>query len=93
VNVQNYITVIEQAKKMESAELNDGSSSSSNHSNIEHKDLLNHTKLLLENGYLNYHTFTEIIIALRTAVVNEYDLDKEATSYSDCPLDALYLSL
>jgi hypothetical protein len=37
--------------------------------------------------------FTEIIIALRTAVVNEYDLDKEATSYSDCPLDALYLSL
>ena len=48
-----YKTVIEQAKKMELAELDDGGSSSSNHSSIEHKDLLNNTKLLLENGYLN----------------------------------------
>jgi hypothetical protein len=47
----DYKTVIEQVKKMELAELDDGGSSSSNHSSIEHKDLLNNTKLLLENGY------------------------------------------
>jgi hypothetical protein len=52
----DYKTVIEQAKKMELAELNDGSSSSSI-TLVEHKDLLNYTKLLIENGYLNYHTF------------------------------------
>jgi hypothetical protein len=48
----DYKTVIEQAKKMELTELDDGGSSSSNYSSIEHKDLLNNTKLLLENGYL-----------------------------------------
>jgi hypothetical protein len=36
--------------------------------------------------------FTKIITAPRTAVANEYNLDKEATSYGDCP-HALCLSL
>jgi hypothetical protein len=38
------------------------------------------------------HITTKFITALRTAVVNEYNLDKEATSYDDC-LDALLLRL
>ena len=89
----DYKTVIEQVKKMELAELDDGGSSSSNHSSIEHKDLLNNTKLLLENGYLTIiPLFTKIISASRTDVGNEYKLDKEATSYGDCP-HALCLSL
>jgi hypothetical protein len=39
------------------------------------------------------HITTKFITALRTAVVNEYSLDKEATSYDDCLDDALRLSL
>jgi hypothetical protein len=63
------------------------------HFSTEHKELLNHTKLLLEYGYLSINPiFTKIITALRTAVANEYSLDKEATSYDAC-LDALRLSL
>ena len=59
----------------------------------EHKHLLNHTKFLLEYGYLSINPiFTKITTALRTAVANEYSLDKEATSYDDC-LDALLLNL
>ncbi|MDQ3976902.1 MAG: hypothetical protein M3264_10290 [Thermoproteota archaeon] len=89
----DYKTVIKQVKKMELAELDDGGSSSSNHSSIEHKDLLNNTKLLLENGYLIIiPLFTKIISASRIAVGNEYKLDKEATSYGDCS-HALCLSL
>jgi len=41
---------------------------------------------------LTYHTFTKIISVSRTAVANEYNLDKEATSYGDFP-HALCLSL
>ena len=63
------------------------------HFSAEHKDLLNHTKLILEYGYLsNTPSFTKIITSLRIAYANEYSLDKEATSYGDC-LDALRLSL
>jgi hypothetical protein len=59
----------------------------------EHKHLLNHTKFLLKYEYLSINPiFTKITTALRTAVANEYSLDKEATSYDDC-LDALLLSL
>jgi hypothetical protein len=36
--------------------------------------------------------FDKLIISLKTAVVNEYSLDKEATSYNDL-LDGLRLSL
>jgi hypothetical protein len=59
----------------------------------EHKNLLNHTKLLLEYGYLSINpSFTKIITALHTVVANEYSLDKEATSYDDC-VDALRFEL
>ena len=52
-----------------------------------------HTKALLEYGYLSISPiFTKMITALRTALANEYSLDKEATSYDDC-FDALHLSL
>ena len=36
--------------------------------------------------------FDKLIIALKTAVVNEYTLDKESTSYNDI-FDAARLSL
>jgi hypothetical protein len=36
--------------------------------------------------------FDKLIVALKTAVVNEYSLDKESTSYDDL-LDSLRLSL
>jgi hypothetical protein len=63
------------------------------HFSTENKELLNHTKFLLEYGYLSINPiFTKITTALRTAVANEYSLDKEATSYDDC-LNALLLSL
>ncbi|MDQ3970394.1 MAG: hypothetical protein M3227_01750 [Thermoproteota archaeon] len=72
------------------AEFNDGSSCSLR---SEHKELLNHTKLLLEYGYLSINPInTKIITVLRTAVANEYSLDKEASSYDNC-LDALLLRL
>jgi hypothetical protein len=87
----DYETVIEQAKKtrrnwqfhMMVVQV---------HFSTEHKELLNHTKLLLEYGYLSINPIFTKITASRTAVANEYNLDKEATSYDDC-LDALRLSL
>ena len=36
--------------------------------------------------------FDKLVIALKTAVVNEYSLDKESTSYNDL-FDAMRLSL
>ena len=63
------------------------------HFSTEHKELLNHTKLLLEYGYLSINPiFTKITTALLTAVANEYRLDKEVISYVDC-LNAFRLSL
>jgi hypothetical protein len=41
---------------------------------------------------VNKDTFHKLVTALRTAVANEYKLDKEQTSYNDI-LDAFRLSL
>jgi hypothetical protein len=57
--------------------------------------MLQHTKSLLEdqdNLIAIDKTFYKLLTALRTAVANEYKLDKEQTSYHDI-LDALRLSL
>lgn len=54
------------------------------HFSTEHKELLNHTKLLLYYGYLSINpSFIKTTTALRTAVASEYSLDKEANSYDD----------
>ena len=59
----------------------------------EHKQMLMHTKMILEKGYLVVNPkFNKLITSLRTAVDNEGALDKESTSYDDI-LDALRLSL
>jgi hypothetical protein len=57
--------------------------------------MLQHTKSLLEdkdNLLLIDKRFDKLLTALRTAVANEYKLDKEQTSYNDI-LDAFRLSL
>ena len=57
--------------------------------------MLQHTKSLLEdkdNLVAIDKLFDKLITSLRTAVANEYKLDKEATSYNDI-LDAFRLSL
>ena len=48
---------------------------------------------LFENHHVAVpEQFSNLIISLKTAVVNEYSLDKESTSYDDL-FDALRLSL
>jgi uncharacterized protein (DUF1684 family) len=57
--------------------------------------MLQHTKSLLEdkdNLVVIDKRFDKLLTSLRTAVANEYRLDKEATSYHDI-LDAFRLSL
>jgi len=57
--------------------------------------MLQHTKSLLEdkeNLVVIDKRFDKLLTSLRTAVANEYKLDKEQTSYHDI-LDALRLSL
>lgn len=57
--------------------------------------MLQHTKSLLEekdNLIVIDKRFDKLLTALRTAVANEYKLDKEQTSYHDL-LDAFRLSL
>jgi uncharacterized protein (DUF1684 family) len=57
--------------------------------------MLQHTKFLLEdkdNLVAIDKQFDKLLTALRTAVANEYKLDKEQTSYHDL-LDAFRLSL
>jgi hypothetical protein len=57
--------------------------------------MLQHTKSLLEdsdNLIAISPQFDKLLTALRTAVANEYKLDKEQTSYHDI-LDAFRLSL
>ena len=61
--------------------------------------MLQHTKWLLEeteddgSSLIAIHTsFEKLLTSLRTAVANEYKLDKEQTSYNDI-LDAFRLSL
>jgi hypothetical protein len=59
----------------------------------EHKSLLSHTVYLVESGQVAMHQqFDKLITSLRTAVANEFALDKEATTFDDL-FDAFRLSL
>jgi hypothetical protein len=64
--------------------------------NSEHKAMLGHCKMILENDggriAINPDKFDKLIAALRTAVDNDGVLDKEATSYNDI-FDAFRLAL
>jgi Terminase RNaseH-like domain len=64
--------------------------------NSEHKAMLGHCKMLMENEHgrivINPDKFDKLITALRTAVDRDGTLDKEATSYNDI-FDAFRLSL
>ena len=61
--------------------------------NQEHKEMLGHSKMLLERGYLAINpAFDKLIISSRTAVVEENILDKESTSYCDV-FDAYRIAL
>jgi hypothetical protein len=63
------------------------------HFGKEHRDMLGHTKMLLEKGLLAINPFFDkLITSLRTAVDQEGNLDKEVTSYHDI-LDAFRLAL
>jgi hypothetical protein len=67
---------------------------------VEGAHMLQHAKWLMEETEedgsslvaINKEIFHKLITALRTAVANEYKLDKEQTSYNDI-LDAFRLSL
>jgi hypothetical protein len=61
--------------------------------NAEHKQMLSNLHLFVNKEYLAIpKQHDKLIISLRTAIANEYSLDKEETSYDDL-LDALRLSL
>jgi hypothetical protein len=64
--------------------------------NKEHKAMLGHCKMILEQDpgkiAINPDKFDKLITALRTAVDNDGTLDKEATSYNDI-FDAFRLAL
>jgi hypothetical protein len=64
--------------------------------NSEHKAMLGHCKMILENDgrsiAINPNRFDKLITGLRTAVDNDGTLDKEATSYNDI-FDAFRLAL
>jgi hypothetical protein len=64
--------------------------------NSEHKAMLGHCKMLLEDDRhkiaINPDRFDKLITSLRTAVDNDGTLDKEATSYNDI-FDAFRLAL
>jgi hypothetical protein len=64
--------------------------------NKEHKAMLGHCKMILEQDpgkiAINPDKFDKLITALRTAVDNDGILDKEATSYNDI-FDAFRLAL
>ena len=50
----------------------------------EHKEMLVHAKMLLEQGYIAINpVFDKLITLLRTAIAEENILDKESTSYAD----------
>lgn len=61
---------------------------------VEHKAMLGHAKMLLENGHISIDQgkHDKLITALRTAVENEGVLDKKVTSYDDI-FDAFRLAL
>jgi hypothetical protein len=64
--------------------------------NSEHKAMLGHCKMILEQDpgkiAINPDRFDKLITALRTAIDNDDTLDKESTSYNDI-FDAFRLSL
>jgi hypothetical protein len=64
--------------------------------NKEHKAMLGHCKMILENDggriAINPYKFDKLITSLRTAVDNDGVLDKESTSYNDI-FDAFRLAL
>jgi hypothetical protein len=61
--------------------------------NVEHKEMLGHAKMMLEQGIVFIHpTLDKLITSLRTAIAEENKLDKEVTSYDDI-LDAYQLAL
>jgi hypothetical protein len=64
--------------------------------NKEHKAMLGHCKMILEDDRgkiaINPDKFDKLITALRTAVDNDGTLDKEATSYNNI-FDAFRLAL
>jgi aromatic ring-cleaving dioxygenase len=64
--------------------------------NSEHKAMLGHCKMILEQDggriAINPDRFDKLITALRTAVDDDGTLDKEATSYNDI-FDAFRLAL
>jgi hypothetical protein len=64
--------------------------------NKEHKAMLGHCKMILENDgeriAINSDRFYKLITALRTAADNDGTLDKESTSYNDI-FDAFRLAL
>ncbi len=64
--------------------------------NREHKAMLGHCKMILEQDpgkiAINPDKFDKLITPLRTAVDNDGTLDKEATSYNDI-FDAFRLAL
>ena len=55
--------------------------------NSEHKAMLGHCKMILENDggriTINPDRFDRLVTSLRTAVDNDGILDKESTSYND----------
>jgi hypothetical protein len=64
--------------------------------NKEHKAMLGHCKMILEQDpgkiAINPEKFNKLITALRTAIDNDGTLDKESTSYNDI-FDAFRLAL
>jgi hypothetical protein len=64
--------------------------------NKEHKAMLGHCKMILENEggriAINPDKFDKLITSLRTTIDNDGVLDKEATSYNDI-FDAFRLAL
>lgn len=61
--------------------------------NAEHKEMLSHTKLMLDRERLAIHPrYNKLLVALRTAVATDGVLDKQMTAHDDL-LDALRLSL
>jgi hypothetical protein len=64
--------------------------------NSEHKAMLGHCKMILEQDpgkvAINPDGFDKLITALRTAVDNDGTLDKESTLYNDI-FDAFRLAL
>ena len=59
----------------------------------EHKTMISHLAQLFNDEYIAIpEKFDKLIVSLKTAVVNEYSLDKESTSYNDI-FDACRLAL